>query len=98
MSDMTQYNSVSARISKKERVTHPALRLVISTAVILGLWQLVVVVFDMPSFILPSPIEVLDRLVTRYDVLSNILGLPRKRFYLAWRLDYQWVCCSHCKC
>lgn len=69
MSDMTQYNSVSARISKKERVTHPALRLVISTAVILGLWQLVVVVFDMPSFILPSPIEVLDRLVTRYDVL-----------------------------
>lgn len=29
MSDMTQYNSVSARIGKKERVTHPALRLVI---------------------------------------------------------------------
>ncbi|AVH29285.1 ABC transporter permease [Vibrio diabolicus] len=69
MSDMTQYNSVSVRISKKERVTHPALRLVISTVVILGLWQLVVVVFDMPGFILPSPIEVLDRLVTRYDVL-----------------------------
>ncbi len=69
MSDMTQYNSVSARIGKKERVTHPALRLMISTAVILGLWQLVVVIFDMPSFILPSPIEVLDRLVTRYDVL-----------------------------
>ena len=69
MSDMTQYNSVSARISKKERVTHPALRLLISAAVILGLWQLIVVVFDMPSFILPSPIEVLDRLVTRYDVL-----------------------------
>ena len=61
MSDMTQYNSVSARINKKERVTHPALLLVISTAVILGLWQLVVVIFDMPSFILPSPIEVLDR-------------------------------------
>ncbi|MGY6513725.1 ABC transporter permease [Vibrio parahaemolyticus] len=69
MSDMTQYNSVSARISKKERVTHPALRLLISAAVILGLWQLIVVVFDMPNFILPSPIEVLDRLITRYDVL-----------------------------
>ncbi|MCQ4504579.1 ABC transporter permease, partial [Vibrio parahaemolyticus] len=27
MSDMTQYNSVSARSSKKERVTHPVLRL-----------------------------------------------------------------------
>ena len=69
MSDMTQYNSVSARINKKERVTHPALRLLISAAVILGLWQLIVVMFDMPSFILPSPIEVLDRLITRYDVL-----------------------------
>lgn len=51
MSDMTQYNSVSAHINKKERVTHPALRLLISAAVILGLWQLVVVVFDMPNFI-----------------------------------------------
>ncbi len=69
MSDMTQYNSVSERISKKERVTHPALRLVISTAVILGLWQLIVVAFTMPSFILPAPVDVLNRLISRYDVL-----------------------------
>lgn len=69
MSDMTQYNSVSARISNKERVTHPILRLVISTAVILGLWQLIVVAFNMPSFILPAPVEVLNKLLSRYDVL-----------------------------
>lgn len=69
MSDMAQYHSVSTRLSKKERITYSALRLVISTAVILGLWQLVVVAFQMPSFILPSPMAVLDRLGARYDVL-----------------------------
>ncbi|WP_338041430.1 ABC transporter permease [Marinomonas foliarum] len=69
MSDMAQYHSVSTRLSKKERITYSVLRLMISAAVILGLWQLVVVAFQMPSFILPSPMAVLDRLGTRYDVL-----------------------------
>ncbi len=69
MSDMTQYNSVSISIGKREPVTHPVLRLMVSTAVILGLWQLIVVVFNLPSFILPAPINVLNRLISRYDVL-----------------------------
>ncbi|CAE6952604.1 ABC transporter permease [Vibrio sp. B1FLJ16] len=69
MSDMTQYNSISTRTNKKDRVTHPVLRLMISTAVILGLWQLIVVAFNMPSFILPAPVDVLNRLLSRYDVL-----------------------------
>lgn len=69
MSDMTQYDSISTRTSKKDRVTHPVLRLTISTAVILGLWQLIVVAFNMPSFILPAPVDVLNRLLSRYDVL-----------------------------
>lgn len=69
MSDMTQYNYASKQFGKRERITHPALRLVISTAVILGLWQLIVVAFNMPSFILPAPVDVLNRLLSRYDVL-----------------------------
>lgn len=69
MREVTQYNAVSTRIRKKERVTHPMLRVAISTAVILGLWQLIIVVFQMPSFILPAPVDVLHRLVSRYDVL-----------------------------
>ena len=36
----------------------PVMRLLISSAVILGLWQMVVVIFEMPSFILPAPAEV----------------------------------------
>nr|WP_027696811.1 ABC transporter permease [Vibrio litoralis] len=69
MSEMTQYQSLSRRVTQKERVTHPALRLLVTVVVILGVWQLVVVMFDMPSFILPAPVDVLDKLLTRYDVL-----------------------------
>ena len=71
MSDMTQFDAIRRDVVKKERLTHPALRLMISTAIILGLWQLVVVVFDMPSFILPKPLDVFERLISRFDVLMK---------------------------
>ena len=63
---LTKPQSVS---NHKDRSMSPLLRVVISTAIILGLWQLVVVVFEMPSFILPAPIEVFNKLIERYDVL-----------------------------
>ncbi|MDO6544862.1 ABC transporter permease [Photobacterium sanguinicancri] len=50
-------------------VSHPVIRLMISTAIIVGLWQLAVVVFELPSFILPTPLAVFDKLLQRYDVL-----------------------------
>ena len=56
-------------LNHKNRSMSPLLRVVISTAIILGLWQLVVVVFEMPSFILPAPMEVFNKLIARYDVL-----------------------------
>ncbi|NRF23926.1 ABC transporter permease [Vibrio coralliilyticus] len=71
MSDMTQFDVIRRDVVKKERLTHPALRLMISTAIIVGLWQLVVVVFDMPSFILPTPLDVFERLISRFDVLMK---------------------------
>ncbi|NOH52623.1 ABC transporter permease [Vibrio coralliilyticus] len=71
MSDMTQFDVIRRDVVKKERLTHPALRLMISTAIIVGLWQLVVVVFDMPSFILPKPLDVFERLISRFDVLMK---------------------------
>ncbi|WP_423840794.1 ABC transporter permease [Vibrio mytili] len=86
MSDMTQYQSVSTRIRKKERVTHPITRLLVSTAVILSLWQLTVILFKLPSFILPAPIEVLDRLVSRYDVLLPHTWVTAKEILLGLTL------------
>ena len=71
MSDMTQFDVIRRDVVKKERLTYPALRLMISTAIIVGLWQLVVVMFDMPSFILPTPLDVFERLISRFDVLMK---------------------------
>ena len=62
-------NTPQSVLDHKNRSMSPLLRVVISTAIILGLWQLVVVVFEMPSFILPAPMEVFNKLIERYDVL-----------------------------
>lgn len=69
MDEISQCHAVKQGAVSKKRETPPALRIAISIGVILGLWQLVVVVFNMPSFILPAPIEVLSKLLSRYDVL-----------------------------
>lgn len=55
--------------NKPSRNLHSAGRLMISAGVIVALWQLLVVALDMPSFILPAPLEVLSKLIERYDVL-----------------------------
>lgn len=44
-------------------------RVSVSAVAILGLWQLIIVIFTLPSFILPSPMAVFEKLVQRYDVL-----------------------------
>lgn len=69
MRDMIQYKPASTERVQKDRVIHPTLRLTVSTLVILALWQVIVMVFKLPSFILPTPIDVLTRLYFRYDVL-----------------------------
>jgi len=45
------------------------LRVVVSGVVIIGLWQLLVVIFALPHFILPSPFAVFAKLLQRYDIL-----------------------------
>ncbi|KHT61865.1 ABC transporter permease [Photobacterium gaetbulicola] len=47
----------------------PITRFVTSMAIILGVWQACVVLFDLPPFILPGPVAVLSKLVERADVL-----------------------------
>ncbi|MDA0149025.1 ABC transporter permease [Vibrio sp. LaRot3] len=69
MSNMTDIDAMTHKLAAQQARLNPVVRMVVSVAVILGLWQLVVVLFDMPSFILPAPLDVLERLVARYDVL-----------------------------
>ncbi|OLQ93138.1 ABC transporter permease [Vibrio panuliri] len=49
--------------------TPPIVRLMLTTLILFALWQLVVVVFALPSFILPAPLEVLEKLVSRHEIL-----------------------------
>ncbi len=48
-----------------------SLQVVISALFILGLWQSVIVLFDLPRFILPGPLQVIERIYIRHDVLLH---------------------------
>ncbi|MDX2320986.1 MAG: ABC transporter permease [Moritella sp.] len=69
MSDLVQANKISTQLKGKQRHSHPMLRIAISATVIIALWQAIVLVFEMPAFILPSPFNVFEKLISRYDVL-----------------------------
>jgi putative hydroxymethylpyrimidine transport system permease protein len=74
MNDLVQVNKAQANTKlnqskDKGSMSHPLVRMVISAVVIICLWQAVVVIFEMPSFILPSPFDVFERLLQRYPVL-----------------------------
>lgn len=61
--------SLSKSITHSDNVTYPIIRAIISVGVMFGIWQAIVVIFDMPSFILPAPLDVFERLIERQDVL-----------------------------
>lgn len=44
-------------------------RAILSLAILLGVWQLAIVIWQLPSFILPTPISVWEVLVERYGIL-----------------------------
>lgn len=69
MTDITQRATQAKQLDEREQVHRPVLRLIFSALIILGLWQLIVVAFDMPSFILPAPLDVLHTMLNRYPVL-----------------------------
>ncbi len=74
MSELSQVEPIpvnpSSRVVKSKQLLYTSLlRMCISAAVIIGLWQAVVIIFEMPSFILPSPFAVFERLIERHQVL-----------------------------
>lgn len=46
-----------------------AARLTMTSLILLGIWHLIVVLFEMPPFILPPPGLVLEKLIANYDLL-----------------------------
>jgi putative hydroxymethylpyrimidine transport system permease protein len=60
---------MTVKLHPKKFLSNPLMRMMVSTAVILGLWQGLVIGLELPSFILPSPFEVFEKLIDRHDVL-----------------------------
>lgn len=69
MSKLNQLGAISKRLKKEDSLANSLLRVTISGVLIIGLWQVIVVSFDMPAFILPAPADVLTKLLQRHDVL-----------------------------
>lgn len=67
--DASQSNAISRQVKNKQHISNPLVRIVISAVVIIGLWQAVVVIFEMPAFILPGPLDVFERLIQRHPIL-----------------------------
>jgi len=57
------------KLSKPREQLQTLLRVIITLCLLLGLWQSVVLLFDLPGFILPTPMEVLQRLLLRHEIL-----------------------------
>lgn len=69
MTDLSQLARTSKQLSRKEKLSHPLVRGLIILAFLLLAWQGLIMVFDLPSFILPTPLAVFEKLWTRHDVL-----------------------------
>lgn len=62
-------SSSAKNTDKQQRHISPWLRTIISTLVVITIWQSIVIIFAMPSFILPAPLAVFERLIERHEVL-----------------------------
>ncbi|TEW53737.1 ABC transporter permease [Psychromonas sp. RZ22] len=69
MSNLPPITGLTKTITHQEKTLYPVLRMIISLFVIIGIWQAIVLIFQLPSFILPSPISVFERLIERHEVL-----------------------------
>lgn len=60
---------VSGKLRTQKSFPRLLLRSGITVALLLGFWQSLIMLFDLPSFILPTPMAVLERLILRYDII-----------------------------
>lgn len=69
MIDLTQLTPMISAVKNQRSASRLIMRLCITLAVLLALWQSLIIIFDLPSFILPTPLAVMTKLVQRYEIL-----------------------------
>lgn len=69
MSNLPPITSLAKPIRHQDKTLHPVFRMLISLVIIIGIWQAIVLIFKLPTFILPAPLSVFERLIERHEVL-----------------------------
>ncbi|WP_375753072.1 ABC transporter permease [Vibrio sp. HN007] len=83
MSDLlTSASSYLKNEETKKHSVQPYIKILITVAILLGIWQLIVAVFKLPPFILPGPQSVFIKLIERYDVLLSHTWVTAQEIFL----------------
>lgn len=69
MRNFVAMSGLTKSFKSSDKTLPPVLRILFTFMIIIAIWQAIVVLFDLPSFILPEPLAVFERLITRYEVL-----------------------------
>ncbi len=69
MTDLTQLTQPAHKLSRSSKMSQSLGRLLITIAALVAVWQGLIMLFDLPPYLLPTPLAVLEKLVQRYDVL-----------------------------
>ena len=69
MNKVPNIRTLSSCINCSEKVLHNILRVAFTLLILLVVWQVTVLLFKLPNFILPEPLSVFERLISRIDIL-----------------------------
>jgi len=69
MNKVPNIRTLSSSVNRSEKVLHNILRVAFTLLILLVVWQATVLLFKLPNFILPEPLSVFERLISRIDIL-----------------------------
>mgnify|MGYP000666344143 CR=1 FL=1 len=69
MTDLTWLTQPAHQLSRSSKLSQSLGRLLLTIAALVAVWQGLIMLFDLPPYLLPTPLAVLEKLVQRYDVL-----------------------------
>ncbi len=85
---MNNLSQLVLNLRKPHTQIHPIIRFTIITFLVILTWQLIIIVFDLPKFILPEPLAVFNRLTTRFDILLYHAWVTGKEVILGLLLGF----------
>ena len=69
MSKLPVITNLATNIKQKEKTLKGLGRAFFTLLFLMATWQAIIIIFKLPAFILPEPLAVFERLISRFDVL-----------------------------